>query len=57
MQSTALPLKAIWRKLIKTKTPQSLAGPVLYRIRFYNLSFSITCPAISIVTLGTKPIL
>jgi hypothetical protein len=34
----------------KQKTPQSLAGPVLYRIRFFNLFFSVTRPANGKVT-------
>jgi len=40
----------------KLKTPQSLAGPVFYRIRYFNLFSINTCPAISVVTFGTKPI-
>jgi hypothetical protein len=29
----------------KQKTPQSLAGPVLYRIRLFNLFLRVTRPA------------
>lgn len=40
----------------KQKTPQSLAGPVLYRIRFSNLFFSVTRPANSKVTYRTPSV-
>ena len=39
------PISRYYYSAYKQKTPQSLAGPVLYRIRLFNLFLRVTRPA------------
>ena len=51
-----LPFQRDYYLAYKQKTPQSLAGPVLYRIRLFNLFLRVTRPANSKVTYRTPSV-